>query len=112
MHKATRLYVLPCLDFTNTEHKLQKDRPFFKLLQNVINYKTTQLFEIYAMRRVGEIGPLWNIFLFVCMWHTLITYLPGVNFNNSYSVLLIAINLDRSINQLIIIAKGKTTKLF
>ena len=35
--------------------KLQKARLFLFLFQNVVIYKTTKLFKIYALRRVGEI---------------------------------------------------------
>ena len=38
-------------------HKLQKARPFLYIFQNFIYYKTTGLFEVYALRRVREIGP-------------------------------------------------------
>ena len=37
--------------------KLQKARPFLLTLQNVVNYKSTKLFEVKALGRVGEIEP-------------------------------------------------------
>ena len=42
-------------------HKLQEARPFLLILQTFINYKTTQLFGVYALRRVGGIGPLFQV---------------------------------------------------
>ena len=47
------------VQFTNspTRRKLQKARPFFLILHNIISNKTKQLFEVYALRRFGEIGP-------------------------------------------------------
>ena len=39
--------------------KLQKDRPLL-ILNNIAIYKTTKLFEVYALRHVGEIDP-WSL---------------------------------------------------
>ena len=38
-------------------HKLQKARPFLMFFHNIVIYKTTKLFEMYALRGVGEIEP-------------------------------------------------------
>ena len=38
--------------------KLQKARPFLLIFQNVVIYKTTKLFKVYALRYVVEIESL------------------------------------------------------
>ena len=52
---------------STTRRKLQKARLFWFIFLNVVIYKMIKFFELYALRRVGEIEPMCRNMLFSTM---------------------------------------------
>ena len=52
------LHAMAQLHQLSARRKLQKYRPFLLIFSKSSIYRTTQLFEVYALRRIGEIGPM------------------------------------------------------
>ena len=57
-HNYVHTYVLRLMSNFLNSAKLLKARPFLLSWKIVLIYKTTYLFEVHALCRVGELGPL------------------------------------------------------